>query len=48
VPVASALAMRTRTFTARLAQTVRACPTWSLAVQQAAARFFGRYAHPSR
>jgi pyruvate/2-oxoglutarate dehydrogenase complex dihydrolipoamide dehydrogenase (E3) component len=36
-----ALAMRTGMFTGRLAQTVHAYPTWSLAVQQAAAQFFG-------
>jgi len=44
--------MRTRMFTGRLAQTVHAYPTWSLAAQQAAARFFGRYggrtAHPAQ
>jgi pyruvate/2-oxoglutarate dehydrogenase complex dihydrolipoamide dehydrogenase (E3) component len=38
-----ALAMRTGMFTGRLAQTVHAYPTWSLAIQQAAAQFFGRY-----
>jgi pyruvate/2-oxoglutarate dehydrogenase complex dihydrolipoamide dehydrogenase (E3) component len=38
-----ALAMRTGMFTGRLAQTVHAYPTWSLAVQQAAAQFFGRH-----
>ncbi len=38
-----ALAMRTGMFTGRLAQTTHAYPTWSLAVQQAAAQFFGRY-----
>lgn len=36
-----ALAMRTGMFTGRLAQTTHAYPTWSLAVQQAAAQFFG-------
>ena len=47
-----ALAMRTRMFTGRLAQTTHAYPTWSLAVQQAAAQFFGTYggrtARPAR
>ena len=38
-----ALAMRTRAFTGRLAQTVHAYPTWSVAVQQTAAQFFGGY-----
>ncbi|MGP3919825.1 dihydrolipoyl dehydrogenase family protein [Nonomuraea sp. 10N515B] len=38
-----ALAMRTRMFTGRLAQTTHAYPTWSMAVQQAAAQFFGTY-----
>ena len=38
-----ALAMRTRMFTGRLAQAAHAYPTWSLAVQQAAAQFFGTY-----
>ncbi|MGH3276198.1 MAG: FAD-dependent oxidoreductase, partial [Streptosporangiaceae bacterium] len=38
-----ALAMRTGMFTGRLAQTVHAYPTWSLAIQQAAAQFFGQY-----
>ena len=46
-----ALAMRTHMFTGRLAQTVHAYPTWSVAVQQAAAQFFleigGRRAHPA-
>ena len=45
-----ALAMRTGMFTGRLAQTVHAYPTWSLAIQQTAAQFFGTYgghtAHP--
>jgi pyruvate/2-oxoglutarate dehydrogenase complex dihydrolipoamide dehydrogenase (E3) component len=40
-----ALAMRTGMFTGRLAQTVHAYPTWSIAVQQAAAQFFGTYGH---
>lgn len=35
-----ALAIRTGMFTGRLAQAVHAYPTWSLAVQQAAAQFF--------
>jgi len=38
-----ALAMRTGMFTGRLAQTIHAYPTWSLAVQQAAAQFFGQF-----
>lgn len=38
-----ALAMRTGMFTGRLAQTVHAYPTWSIAVQQAATQFFGGY-----
>jgi pyruvate/2-oxoglutarate dehydrogenase complex dihydrolipoamide dehydrogenase (E3) component len=38
-----ALAMRAGMFTGRLAQTVHAYPTWSLAVQQAAAQFFGAF-----
>lgn len=36
----AALAMRTHMFTGRLAQTVHAYPTWSTAIQQAAAQFF--------
>jgi pyruvate/2-oxoglutarate dehydrogenase complex dihydrolipoamide dehydrogenase (E3) component len=47
-----ALAMRTAMFTGRLGQTVHAYPTWSVAVQQAAAQFFfeieGRRARPAR
>jgi pyruvate/2-oxoglutarate dehydrogenase complex dihydrolipoamide dehydrogenase (E3) component len=47
-----ALAIRTGMFTGRLAQSVHAYPTWSLAIQQAAAQFFGRYgdrtARPAR
>ncbi len=47
-----ALAMRTKAFTGRLAQTVHAYPTWSMAVQEAAAQFFmtykGRAARPAR
>jgi len=39
----AALAMRTGMFTGRLAQTTHAYPTWSLAVQQAAAQFFGQF-----
>lgn len=35
-----ALAMRTRMFTGRLAQTIHAYPTWSMAIQQAATQFF--------
>lgn len=46
-----ALAMRTRMFTGRLAQTVHTYPSWSMAVQKAAARFFieieGRRARPA-
>lgn len=38
-----ALAIRTGMFTGRLAQTTHAYPTWSIAVQQAAAQFFGTY-----
>lgn len=36
-----ALAIHTRMFTGRLAQTVHAYPTWSIGIQQAAAQFFG-------
>lgn len=46
-----ALAMRARLFTGRLAQTVHTYPSWSIAVQQAAAQFFfeieGRSARPA-
>jgi pyruvate/2-oxoglutarate dehydrogenase complex dihydrolipoamide dehydrogenase (E3) component len=46
------LAMRTRMFTGRLAQTVHAYPSWSVSVRQAAAQFFleteGRQARPAR
>jgi pyruvate/2-oxoglutarate dehydrogenase complex dihydrolipoamide dehydrogenase (E3) component len=46
------LAMRTRMFPGRLAQTVHAYPSWSIAVRQAAAQFFleteGRQARPAR
>ncbi len=38
-----ALAMSTGMFTGRLAHTAHAYPTWSIAVQQAAAQFFGTY-----
>nr|WP_219632271.1 FAD-dependent oxidoreductase [Haloechinothrix aidingensis] len=38
-----ALAMTAGMFTGRLAQTVHAYPTWSMAVQQAAAQFFGEH-----
>jgi pyruvate/2-oxoglutarate dehydrogenase complex dihydrolipoamide dehydrogenase (E3) component len=38
-----ALAMRTGMFTGRLAQATHAYPTWSLAIQQAAAQFFGEF-----
>lgn len=47
-----ALAMRTRMILGRLAQTVHAYPSWSLAVREAAAMFFGahkgREARPAR
>lgn len=47
-----ALAMRTRMFAGRLAQTVHAYPTWSWALQKAAAQFFfefeGRAARPAQ
>lgn len=47
-----ALAMRSGMFTGRLAQTVHAYPTWSVAVRQAASQFFpstgGREARPAR
>ncbi|MGH3452707.1 MAG: dihydrolipoyl dehydrogenase family protein, partial [Haloechinothrix sp.] len=39
----AALAMTTGMFTGRLAQTVHAYPTWSIALQQTAAQFFGGY-----
>lgn len=46
-----AVAMRARLFTGRLAQTVHTYPSWSMAVQQAAAQFFfeieGRAARPA-
>jgi len=46
-----AVAMRTGMFTGRLAQTVHAYPTWSVAVRQAAGQFFlttgGRDARPA-
>lgn len=46
-----ALAMRSKMFTGRLAQTVHTYPSWSIAVQQAAAQFFfeieGRTARPA-
>ncbi len=38
-----ALAIRAGLFTGRLAQVVHAYPTWSLAIQQAAAQFFGEF-----
>ncbi|WP_343576944.1 FAD-dependent oxidoreductase [Mycobacterium sp.] len=38
-----ALAMRTRMFTGRLAQAIHAYPSWSMAIQQAAAQFFGEF-----
>jgi pyruvate/2-oxoglutarate dehydrogenase complex dihydrolipoamide dehydrogenase (E3) component len=37
------LAIRTGVFTGRLAQASHAYPTWSMAIQQAAAQFFGSY-----
>ena len=44
--------MRTKMFTGRLVQTLHAYPTWSMAVQKAAAQFFfeieGRTARPAR
>lgn len=47
-----ALAVRTRTVVARLAQTVHAYPTWSFGVWEALARFFGTHkgaaARPAR
>lgn len=47
-----ALAMRTGMFAGRLAQTVHAYPTWSYAIQKAAAQFFrkveGRSARPAQ
>jgi pyruvate/2-oxoglutarate dehydrogenase complex dihydrolipoamide dehydrogenase (E3) component len=47
-----ALAMRAGMFTGRLAQASHAYPTWSLAIQQAAAQFFSGYgdrtARPAR
>lgn len=48
----AALAVRTRMLTGRLAQTVHAYPSWSLALRQTAAQFFrkegGRFARPAR
>jgi pyruvate/2-oxoglutarate dehydrogenase complex dihydrolipoamide dehydrogenase (E3) component len=48
----AALAMRTKMFTGRLAQTSHAYPTWSMAVQQCAGLFWtemqGRTARPAR
>jgi pyruvate/2-oxoglutarate dehydrogenase complex dihydrolipoamide dehydrogenase (E3) component len=47
----ASLAMRTRMFAGRLAQSSHAYPTWSMAVQKAAAQFFfeieGRRARPA-
>lgn len=47
-----ALAMRTNMFTGRLAQSTQAYPTWSMAIQEAAAQFFmtqrGRTARDAR
>ncbi|MCP5029161.1 MAG: FAD-dependent oxidoreductase [Actinomycetia bacterium] len=46
------LAMRTKMFAGRLAQTVHAYPTWSMGIQKTAAQFFfeveGRAARPAR
>ncbi len=46
------LAMSTNMFTGRLAQATHAYPTWSMALQEAAAQFFmtyqGRAARPAR
>ncbi len=48
----AALALRTSMFTGRLAQTVHVYPSWSMAIQLAAAQFFfesqGREARPAR
>lgn len=48
----AALAVRTKMFTARLARTVHAYPTWSTGLWKAAAQFFvevgGRRAQPAR
>ena len=48
----AALAMKTRMFTGRLAQTIHAYPTWSMGVQSAASLFFfpsdGLDARPAR
>lgn len=48
----AALAMRTSMFTGRLAQTVHVYPSWSVAIQLAAAQFFfesqGREARPAQ
>ena len=45
-------AMRTKMFTGRLAEAVHAYPTWSMAIQQAAAQLFmeigGRSTRPAR
>jgi pyruvate/2-oxoglutarate dehydrogenase complex dihydrolipoamide dehydrogenase (E3) component len=47
-----ALAMKTRMFTGRLAQTMHPYPTWSMALQRAATQFFfptdGQEARPAR
>ncbi|MGH2758005.1 MAG: NAD(P)/FAD-dependent oxidoreductase, partial [Actinomycetota bacterium] len=37
----AALAIQTRMFLGRLAQTIHAYPTWSTALRQTAAQFFG-------
>ena len=39
----AALAVRTGMFAGRLAQTVHAYPTWSIALQMAAAQLVGEY-----
>lgn len=41
----AAFAMKTRALTGRLAQTVHAYPSWSIALRQAAAQFFTTTAH---
>lgn len=43
----AALAMQTNMLLARLAQTIHAYPTWSMAMQQAALQFVGTYPGPS-
>jgi pyruvate/2-oxoglutarate dehydrogenase complex dihydrolipoamide dehydrogenase (E3) component len=47
-----AMALRAKMFTGRLAMSAHAYPTWSMAIQKAAAQFFvdveGREAHPAK